>query len=187
MLSFFLVRSNMKVLAVDQARHGAWSLYDYENKSLMAYGTYDFDNRNYTFESAVVKIEALIDELINTHGVDAVFFEDIQLRKNAQSFKKLAQLQGVLVNLCEKNEYLYGIISPSQWQSYCMARGRSTKEQKAKLKELEQKDGKKASKVLSIQYVKDNFGIDTDNDNLADAVCIGWFAVNNIPLRKAKN
>lgn len=173
----------MKILAVDQARHGAWSLFDYDKKSLLDYGTFDFDNRNYRFEQAVVKIEALIDELINIHGADAVFFEDIQLRQNPSSFKRLAQLQGVLVNLCEKNEYLYGLISPSQWQEYCKARGRTAKEVKAGTKEAATKSGKKASKMLSIQYVANHFGIQTDNDNLADAICIGVYVIHSIVIR----
>ena len=73
-------------------------------------------------------IEALLSEVIRTHDIDAVFLEDIQLRKNVQSFKKLAQLQGVLVNMCEKTNILYNLVAPTQWQNYCKARGRTTKE-----------------------------------------------------------
>ena len=97
----------MKILAVDQARHGAWAVYDYEGKKLLDYGTWGFDSKNYTFEQAILHIEALLSEVIRTHDIDAVFLEDIQLRKNVQSFKKLAQLQGVLVNMCEKTNILY--------------------------------------------------------------------------------
>lgn len=117
----------MNILAVDQARHGAWAVFDYEEKSLVDYGTWAFESKNHTFEQAILHIEALINEVIHTRCIDAVFFEDIQLRKNVQSFKKLAQLQGVLVNLCEKNEYLYGLVAPTQWQNFCKARGRTTK------------------------------------------------------------
>ena len=75
--------------------------------------------------------------MIKENDIAAVFIEDIQLRVNVQSFKKLAQLQGVLVNLFEKNEYLYSFVAPTQWQNYCKARGRSTKEIKEKIKTLE--------------------------------------------------
>lgn len=171
----------MKILSVDQARHGAWAVFDYEGKTLLDYGTWGFDNRSYTFEQAILHIEALVDELIRKHSIDAVFFEDIQLRKNVQSFKKLAQLQGVLVNLCEKNEYLYGLVAPTQWQNFCNARGRTTKEIKAKVTEVDAA-GKKASKILSLQYVKNKFGIQTTNDNLSDAICIGVYVVNNLMI-----
>lgn len=174
---FRIWECEVKILAVDQARHGAWSVFDYNLRALTDYGAFSFDSKKYSFAQATLQIELLIDSAIHAYNVDAVFFEDIQLRQNVQSFKKLAQLQGVLINMCEKNEYRYGLIAPTQWQSYCNARGRSAKEAKAKLVFAPQVKGK-TSKILSIQFVKEKFGIDTDNDNLSDAICIGWYCVN---------
>lgn len=171
----------MKILAVDQARHGAWAVYDYEVKELLDYGTWGFDSKNYTFEQAILHIEALLSEVIRTHDIDAVFLEDIQLRKNVQSFKKLAQLQGVLVNMCEKTNILYNLVAPTQWQNYCKARGRTTKEIKSKITSVEP-TGKKTSKILSLQAARDIYEIVTENDNLADAVMIGHYVVNNIKI-----
>lgn len=173
----------MNILAVDQARHGAWAVFDYEEKTLSDYGVWSFDNRECTFEQATLHIEALIDEVIHTHDIGAVFFEDIQMRQNVLSFKRLAQLQGVLVALCERNEYQYGLIAPSQWQNYCKARGRTAKEAKSKITELEN-DGRKKSKILSLQAVKSVYGVDTENDNLADAIMIGHYVVHNINITK---
>lgn len=173
----------MKILAVDQARHGAWAVYNYERKKLLDYGTWGFDSKNYTFEQAILHIEALLSEVIRTHDIEAVFLEDIQLRQNVQSFKRLAQLQGVLVNLCEKTNIIYNLVAPTQWQNYCKARGRTTKEIKSKVTEIDP-TGKKSSKVLSLQFVRDNFGIETDNDNLSDAVCIGHYVVNNLKIQE---
>lgn len=176
----------MKILAVDQARHGAWAIFDYESKTLLEYGIWSFDNRKYTFEQAVLHIKALISEVIHAHNIDAVFLEDIQLRKNPLSFKKLAQLQGVLVNLCEENEFSYGLVAPSQWQNYCNARGRTEKEVKAKITKIEA-NGKKVTKILSLQFAKDKYGIDTDNDNLSDSICIGHYVVHNIKIGSEGN
>lgn len=176
----------MNILAIDQARAGGWSVWDYENKKLLKYGTFDYKSTEYTFAQATLKIETLVNSLILDNDISAIFIEDIQLRQNVQSFKRLAQLQGVLVNLFEKNEYLYDYIAPTQWQNYCKARGRTTKEVKAKIKELEN-SGKKASKILSIQFVKEKFNIDTTNDNLADACCIGFYAVNNKTIITKQN
>lgn len=182
-LHFLLITGDdgIKILAIDQARNGAWAVFDYETKKLDTYGTFSFGNKDYTYAKAILAIESLVDTLIKTYGISAVFIEDIQLRVNVQSFKKLAQLQGVLVNLFEKNEYLYDFVAPTQWQNYCKARGRSSKEIKEKIKALEA-SGKKESKILSIQFVKDKFNVDTDNDNLSDAICIGYFAVNHFKL-----
>ena len=104
---------------------------------------------------------------------------------NVQSFKKLAQLQGVLVNLFEKNEYLYDFVAPTQWQNFCKARGRNSNEIKKKIKSLEA-SGKKESKILSIQFVKDHFNIETDNDNLSDAICLGHYAVHHFNIEGNK-
>lgn len=96
----------IKILAIDQARNGAWAIFNYETKELEKYGTFSFGSKKYTYAKAILAIETLVDELIKENDIAAVFIEDIQLRVNVQSFKKLAQLQGVLVNLFEKNEYL---------------------------------------------------------------------------------
>lgn len=130
-------------------------------------------------------IEELVESLLRSYDVSAVFIEDIQLRANVQAFKKLAQLQGVLVNLFEKNEYLYGYVAPSQWQNFCKARGRNSKEIKSQVLAVEP-TGKKESKVLSIQFVKDQFGIETENDNLADAISIGFYVTSIIEIEEPK-
>lgn len=179
---FLLEDDFIKILAIDQARNGAWSVFDYETKTLEAYGVFSFNNKDYTYAKAIRAIEELVDSLIKTYDISAVFIEDIQLRVNVQSFKKLAQLQGVLINLFEKNEYLYDFVAPTQWQNYCKARGRSSKEIKEKIKALEL-SGKKESKILSIQFVKEKFNVNTDNDNLSDAICIGYYAVNHFKLK----
>lgn len=177
----------MNILAVDQARNGAWSVFHYESKTLIGFGTFSFDAKKYTYARAILHIDELIGLVIQAYDVSAVFIEDINLRANVQAFKKLAQLQGVLVNSFERNEYLYEIIAPSKWQNYCMARGRNTKEADMRVLEVPCSDRPK-TKILSIQFVKEKFGIETENDNLADAICIGYYAVNEIALcREGKN
>lgn len=172
--------SELNVLAIDQARHGAWAVYCCEEKKLLDYGTWEFDSRKYPFDQAVLEIEKIIAGVIQTHEITAVLIEDIQLRKNVLSFKRLAQLQGVLINLCEKMNIDYNLVAPTQWQNYCKARGRTAKEIKANTKEIEESVQKPSSKILSIQFVQNQFGIETENDNLSDAICIGFYGVNTI-------
>lgn len=151
----------------------------------MEYGDFNFTGREYNYPQAILAVENFVSKLLCNKDITSVFIEDIQLRRNIDSFKKLAHLQGVLVNLFEKNKYLYGIVSPSQWQSYCSARGRNPKEIKANLSTLN-REGKKTSKALSIQFVKDKFDVKTDNDNIADAISMGWYVVNNIVIEGVK-
>lgn len=172
-------------MAVDQARSGAWSVFDYETKNPVSYGTFTYGNKDFTYARATVEIENLIHSVIEAYHVSAVFLEDIQLRQNVNSFKKLAMLQGVLAASFEKGEYLYAFIAPAKWQNYLGTRGRNEKEKKAAIKEVPD-TGKKKSKTLSIQFVKEQFGIETDNDNLSDALCIGWYVCNEIKLTGEK-
>lgn len=172
----------MNILALDQARKGAWSVFDYDEKKLVDFGGYSFPTYKYTFAETIVKICDIANELIEKYNVQAVFIEDIQLRRNVSSFKKLAQLQGGLVSMFERNEYKYDFVPPSRWQSFCGARGRTSAEIKEKIQEISESTGKKTSKILSIQYIKDKFGIETDDDNIADAICIGHFVCNRVEL-----
>lgn len=172
----------MKILAIDQSRYGGWSLFDYKKKQLIDYGAFNFPSPKYTYPQAIFQVKRYVLKLLKDTGASAIFIEDIQLRRNVDSFKKLAQLQGVLVDSFIENEYLYDVIAPSTWQAYCNARGRTTKEIKNKTESVDVSN-KKKSKILSLTFVKDNFDVITDNDNMADAICIGWYAVNNIKIK----
>jgi Holliday junction resolvasome RuvABC endonuclease subunit len=176
----------LRILALDQARNGGWSVFEYPQSKPIEYGSFEYSTREYTYPQAVLEIEKLVESLIKQYKISAVFLEDIQLRFNVQAFKKLAQLQGVLINYMEKNNMLYGLIAPSQWQSYCEARGRTTKELKDDVRTL-RKQGKKNSKILSIEFVKQQFHIDTTNDNIADAICIGYYACEKVVINTGKN
>ena len=141
----------MRILAVDQARNGGWAIYDYEKQKLVDYGSFSFPNGKYTFSEAVCEIEKYISQLITKRKISVVFLEDINLRANVSVFKNLAQLQGVLINLCEKKHYLYQLISPSVWQNYCNARGRTSKEIKAKITATIPNDNKAKKKTKKEQ------------------------------------
>ena len=75
---FLLEDDFIKILAIDQARNGAWSVFDYETKTLEAYGVFSFNNKDYTYAKAIRAIEELVDSLIKTYDISAVFIEDIQ-------------------------------------------------------------------------------------------------------------
>lgn len=172
----------MRIIAFDQARHGGWSVFEYPSGKLVAYGSFAYEQNRYTYPQAIMRIEKLAAALVREYDVSALFLEDIQLQFNVNAFKKLAQLQGVLVNFCEKRNLLYGIVTPTQWQNHCKARGRNAKELKSGITKLEHTD-KKESKKLSLQFVKDRFHIDTDNDNVADAICIGYYVCDVVKIK----
>lgn len=170
----------INILAIDQARAGAWSIFNYETKELIEYGTFEYNNKDYTYPKFIVEIEKLIEEIIESKDISCVFIEDIQYRRNIDSFKKLAMLRGALVALFERNKYLYDYVAPTQWQNFCKARGRTTKEITAKVDKTSDEEAN--SKQLSIEFAREKFNVITNNDNLADAIGIGWYVVNKIPL-----
>ncbi len=179
--------SIMKILSIDQARTGAWCVYDYETKKPVVYDAFSFPLAKYTYAKAIVGICDIVEDLMVEHNISAVFIEDIQLRRNVNSFKKLAQLQGALVSMFERNEYLYGYVSPSKWQSFCKKQEipKVIVEEEMCDEAGEEKNGekeapanKKQSKMLSLEFVRDHFGIETTNDNVADAICMGYYVVH---------
>lgn len=174
-------RDGLNILAIDQARNGAWSVFDYEDGRLLDYGVFSYDASHYTYSQAILAIEELMDGLIKDHNVDAVFIEDIQFRTNINTLKKLAHLQGVLINLCERNHYLYGLVAPSQWQNFCKSYDAGMDSRPVRGSE-----DRKKSKQMSIQFVSDVFNIETGNDNLADAICIGWYVVKAVEIDLSK-
>lgn len=170
-LSPLLFTIMIKILAIDQARNGAWSIFDYENKKLLDYGTFEYPSEKYTFPQAIMHIEDEVVSLVCSHSIDAVFIEDIQSRTNIDAFKKLACLYGVLINYFERDQLAYGTVYPATWQSFIY-------------KELGFKRAELKSKELSLRFVKEKCDLETNNDNLSDAICIGWYVVNNINIKE---
>ena len=58
----------------------------------MSYGEWSFPAKKFDFSRAVYEITRIATDLVQANNIDVVFIEDTQLRQNAQSFKKLAQL-----------------------------------------------------------------------------------------------
>ena len=163
----------IKILSVDQSRNGAFSIFDYERGTLLFYGAFSHPRRQYSYAQAVLDIEKLVDRLIRENGISAVFIEGIHLGRNVQSFCALAQLQGVLINLFEKNAYRYAVVPSAAWKARCAAvLGQAIPE------------GAAASKRMALDFVRKTFRIQTQNDNLADAVCIGWYVCSHIIIEE---
>lgn len=169
----------MKILSVDQARHGGWAVFDYETKECLGCGDFNYDSGKYSFEECLVLITEYIESLMENFGCAAVFIEDVQMQRSPLVLKQLARLQGALMLTFQKHQWLFDIVTPSQWQSYCKASGRTSKEKKAKLESSVLENGKRRSKILSMEFAKEQYGIETDNDNVADSICIGHYVVHN--------
>ncbi len=122
----------MRILAVDQARHGAWAVYDYEEKKLLDYGTWAYDSKSYTFEQAILHIEALISEVIRTHDIDAVFFGGYSAKAECSILQEISSTTGRTRKFVRKNEYFIQFGS-----TYTMAKLLQSKRQDDKRNQIE--------------------------------------------------
>lgn len=93
-----------------------------------------------------------------------VAIEDIQLQhikgeseyQNIQTFKKLAHVQGVILELLTSLKIDYEVVPSNRWKSICGIKGAHRQEQKRAAQE----------------YVKKVFNVNPTQDE-ADAICIG--------------
>lgn len=140
---------------------------------LIGHGTYKPDALS-TADGRISEISTWFRNLIEyskTKGtITKIYFEDIQLQEsingskkyfgngqgNVVTFKVLAQLQGVLINICNILNIDYALVKPSAWKSACGIKAKYRKDQK----------------IETIEYVNTTYNINSKEDE-ADAICIG--------------
>ena len=147
-----------KILALDQASATTgYAVFDKETNSLIGYGKFTFDD---DLGVRLVKIRNKVIELINMYEIDEVLFEDIQLQgsvnNNAQTFKVLSEVFGVIHELLEELKIKYTVVHSSSWKSTLKIGGRTRPQQKAAAKE----------------YVTQEYNLNVSQD-ICDAICIG--------------
>lgn len=99
-----------------------------------------------------------IIDVLNTHRPDIIVIEKLSVSRNMISLRALCKIMGAVYCYCILKNIFYFEIQPSQWRSKLGM-------QKANRKRDEYKE-------LSIQYVRDKYGLNV-TDDIADAICIG--------------
>lgn len=163
-----------RVLGLDQAtRVSGYSIYD--NGRLVQSGTFET-----TLDDEIERDAALRNWLISVimnWNIDAVGLEDIQLQNfgagnnmysadnvvGIQTYKKLAHLQGILMETLFEYKIPYRLCPTPTWRGHCGVKGRT-------------KDDKKKSMQL---LVKKWYNISVTNDE-ADAIGIGKYAAEAV-------
>lgn len=160
-----------RILALDAATETTgYSIYD--NKQLVAYGTYTV---NYTNDSTarINQMKHWLDGVCRKCKPNAIGIEGIQYQqqRGVKTFQTLANLQGVLLDYCYENQdkYTYGVAASSTWRS---ALGLNNADQRENAKQKAQ------------SWVKLMFGLSATQDE-ADAICIGkYFTTKFIEKQK---
>lgn len=152
----------MRLLALDQSSNvSGWAIFDDDN--LEQYGKidvskiYDLGERLYTLRQ---KVEHMIDD----EHIDVVMLEDIymdgQRVNNVQTFKVLAEVFGVLYELCVEMKVPVDAVLAGTWKSTLGIKGKTRPEQKRAAQE----------------WVVKTYGKKPTQDE-CDAICIGAHTV----------
>lgn len=153
----------MKMLALDQAsRTSGFAIF--EDNKLIKYGKFTFEDSD--FGVRLMKIRNKVQSLIEEFSIDKVVFEDIQLQDNVDTFKKLAEVFGVIFELVTELNIPHEAILSTSWKSTLKIKGTKRPEQKKNAQ----------------LWVNENYNIKPTQDE-CDAICIGIHALRNKPAR----
>ncbi len=147
----------MKILSLDQAsKITGYAVFD--DDKLVKYGKIDL--RDEEVGPRLVQLRQSIKFLISENQIDYIAFEDIQMQtsvgNNVKTFKVLANVFGVILELCEELHVKYEIVSSNTWKSTLKIKGRNRAEQKRNAQ----------------LFVNETYDVQCTQDE-ADAICIG--------------
>lgn len=144
------------ILALDQAsRTSGWSVF--QEDKLIASGTFTYDDDDFSLR--LVKIRNKVISLIEQYNINQILLEDIQLQgqtNNVETYRKLAEVRGVLSELATELHIPHEIIHSQTWKSVLNIKGRDRATQKRNAQ----------------AYVAATYGKKVSQDE-SDSICIG--------------
>lgn len=155
----------MRILALDQAsRVSGWAIFD--GDTLEQYGKIDV-SKYFELGERLHVIRQEVEHLIDDEHIDAVVLEDIymdgQRVNNVQTFKALAEVFGVLYELCIDMEKPVEAVLAGTWKSSLGIKGKTRPEQKQNAQ----------------KWVVSTYGVKPTQDE-CDAICIGAHKVRSM-------
>lgn len=150
----------MRILALDQAsRVSGWAVFD--DDQLETYGKIDVSK--YTdIGNRLYHIRQQIQQLIEKFSIDQIVLEDIYMDSqhinNVQTFKILAEVFGVIYELCISLEKPVCAVLAGTWKSTLNIKGQTRQEQKQNAQ----------------KFICDTYKIKPTQDE-CDAICIGMY------------
>ena len=157
----------MITLALDlSTKSSGWSIF--EGQELKDYGCITAGSAN-----LYKRIDKMIEELekvLLKYKIDNVVIEDVlpdDVKHNQNIYKALTYLQGFVLHLLDRYKITNIVFyTSSEWRKKCGIRtGQGIKRESLKPKDIE--------------FVSNQFGINV-NDDVADAICIGFASVGGI-------
>lgn len=148
----------MKYISIDSStKKSGYAVF--ENGELINYGLIDCSKE----KDSELRINQMGEELLKLlikEKPDLVTVEHPQGEgRNVMVVNKLSEIIGIIRAYAIQKKKTFVEIMPSEWRRYC-----GINQGKKKRDELKQ---------MSIDFVKETFGIDA-NDDTCDAICQGW-------------
>lgn len=150
---------NCKMLTFDiSTTYTGYSIW--ENGILKTYDDIDYSKEKNT-DKRISKMTIKIIEKIVKEKPTIVIFESLNVIKSIKVAMAMSELIGACKACCIINDIWFDRLSPSEWRKLV-----ADKEEKIPKK-------REICKPWDIKKVKDILNVDTDNDNIADAILIG--------------
>ena len=161
-----------RVLALDAAT-GITGYSVYDNEELVSYGTFKVD-KDYPTEQRINTVKHWLAAAIESWQPDFIGLENIQLQQFGNSFqvetyRALANLQGVLIDTIFEFNIPHDLVYVSQWRNYC---------------DVGNGHGRENKKKQAQEKVKLWYNQDCTQDE-ADAICIGKYFVHLLKNTKS--
>ena len=150
-----------RILALDAATNiTGYSIYD--NKELVSYGTYKTNEEN-DITKRINEVKKWLEKIIDCAKPDFIGIENVQLQHNqVELYRKLCNLQGVLVDTCFEKNIPCELAYSTQWRQYCGVGEGIGRENKKK----------QAQDKVMLWYSQ------KCTQDEADAICIGKYFCN---------
>jgi Holliday junction resolvasome RuvABC endonuclease subunit len=154
-------KNMVKTLSLDQSLNGCAFSY-FIDSQLIHHGKIDTSHLSHYIDK-IVYIRDTVSKLIAKHKIDILVIEDVYMFKNVEVYRKLSLLHGTLQILAyEKGIYFVTPVA-YEWKNGVGIRIGKTKRSYQKLK--------------SVEIVNKVFALNIDDDDIADAICIGYYVI----------
>jgi len=178
-------RSNhLTIMGVDMSSTSlAFSVFD--RSSLSQWGKIYIDGSdNFSKCGDIIKKFSGLCGLVQP---DLVVFESSTYVNNNAVMKQLSMVFGAASGVAVNAGAQVQDVPPTTWQSY-IGNPANSKKQKQEfaaanpdMSESKIKvELRKARKQRNINFVRDNYSVDVDDDDVADAICVGHYAVKKL-------
>ena len=155
-----------RILALDASTNlTGFSVYD--DKELVGYGVYK-TNENNDVTERINEVKKWLENMIKEHKPDFIGLENIQLQSykdnsyQVELYRKLANLQGVLLDVCFEQDIYCDLVYATEWRRFCGV-GEGT--------------GRENKKKQAQEKVFTWYNLKCTQDE-ADAICIGKYFCN---------